>query len=62
MKWGKRRESMASRFLFEMQKEPGEKLKEEHIGGEEEDEDDFDDSPGRQTLTSLFEDEDAPPF
>lgn len=38
MKWGKRRESIPSRFLFEMQKEPGEPLPEEHISRE--------DSPG----------------
>lgn len=61
MKWGKRRESVVSRFLFEMQKEPGEKLNEEHVG-EEEELDSFSDEPVRQTLTSLFEDEDAPPF
>ena len=61
MKWGKRRESIASRFLFEMQEEPGSALNEEHVGGEEEF-DEFDDSPPRQTLTSLFDDDDAPPF
>ena len=62
MKWGKRRESMASRFLFEMQKEPGGKLVEEHVGEEEEQlEDDFA-PPQAKTLTSLFEDPDAPPF
>jgi len=60
MKWGKRRESICSRFLFEMQAEPGEKLVEEHIGGDEED-DTFDGPPARPTLTSLFED-DSPPF
>lgn len=32
MKWGKRRETLASRFLFEMQAEPGSQLNEEHIG------------------------------
>ena len=38
MKWGRRRESICSRFLFEMQDEPGNrKLVEEHIGGDEED-------------------------
>lgn len=37
MKWGKRRESMASRFLFEMQAEPGSQLQEEHVGEEEQD-------------------------
>ncbi len=31
MKWGKRRETVPSRFLFEMQLEPGEALPEEHI-------------------------------
>ena len=31
MKWGKRRETVASRFLFEMQLEPGEALPEEYI-------------------------------
>ena len=31
MKWGKRRETVASRFLFEMQLEPGQALPEEHI-------------------------------
>ena len=60
MKWGRRRESICSRFLFEMQDEPGGELIEEHIGGEEED-DAFDDQPTRPTLTSLFED-DSPPF
>ncbi|MEZ6126056.1 MAG: 3'-5' exonuclease [Planctomycetaceae bacterium] len=61
MKWGKRRESLPSRFLFEMQKEPGEQLVEEHIGSDEE-LDDFENSPPpRRTLTSLFED-DSPPF
>jgi len=35
MKWGKRRESMASRFLFEMQAEPGAELNEEVIGDED---------------------------
>lgn len=35
MKWGKRREAMASRFLFEMQESPGDELAEEHIGGEQ---------------------------
>ena len=35
MKWGKRRETVASRFLFEMQEEPGEALPEEHIEREE---------------------------
>ena len=62
MKWGKRRESTASRFLFEMQKEPGEQLNEEHFGQDEDELNDFTDVPVRQTLTSLFEDEDAPPF
>lgn len=37
MKWGKRRETVCSRFLFEMQKEPGAELPEEHIGGENQD-------------------------
>ncbi len=37
MKWGRRRESMASRFLFEMQPEPGEQLAEEHVGQKEQD-------------------------
>ncbi|MDG2128149.1 MAG: UvrD-helicase domain-containing protein [Fuerstiella sp.] len=60
MKWGRRKESICSRFLFEMQDEPGRKLVEEHIGGDEED-DTFDDQPARPTLTSLFED-DSPPF
>ena len=63
MKWGKRRESTASRFLFEMQEEPGADLDEEHIGGEDDDDFDvFDEQPVRRTLTSLFEDPDAPPF
>ena len=35
MKWGKRRETVPSRFLFEMQEEPGEALPEEHIEREE---------------------------
>ncbi|MEQ9407970.1 MAG: UvrD-helicase domain-containing protein [Fuerstiella sp.] len=61
MKWGKRRESMASRFLFEMQKEPGQQLNEEHIGGEDE-EDEFSAAPPERRLTSLFEAEDRPPF
>ncbi len=38
MKWGKRRESIASRFLFEMQAEPGAELQEEHVGEQEQDE------------------------
>jgi len=39
MKWGKRREALASRFLFEMQAEPGSQLNEEHIGEEDVDRD-----------------------
>ena len=35
MKWGKRRETVPSRFLFEMQLEPGEALPEEHISRDE---------------------------
>jgi DNA helicase-2/ATP-dependent DNA helicase PcrA len=35
MKWGKRRESICSRFLFEMQKEPGQQLNEERVTEEE---------------------------
>ena len=35
MKWGKRRETVPSRFLFEMQLEPGEALPEEHISRED---------------------------
>jgi hypothetical protein len=35
MKWGKRRDTVPSRFLFEMQEEPGEALPEEHIEREE---------------------------
>ncbi len=35
MKWGKRRESVASRFLFEMQPEPGAELDEEYFGDDE---------------------------
>lgn len=63
MKWGKRRGSVASRFLFEMQEEPGSKLMEEHIGEDGEDDlDDFGFEPQKQTLTSLYEDPDAPPF
>lgn len=62
MKWGKRRESLPSRFLFEMQKEPGEKLDEEHIGEEEEDLAGFNDGPVSKTLTSLFDADDDPPF
>ena len=58
MKWGKRRDSIRSRFLPEMQEEPGAELEEEHIGEEEEQWTD----PENQVLTSLFEDEDAPPF
>ena len=61
MKWGKRRESVASRFLFEMQEEPGSDLQEEHFGAEEEI-DDFAEEPTRQTLTSLFDADDNPPF
>jgi hypothetical protein len=34
MKWGKRRESLPSRFLFEMQDEPGDELPEEHVSAE----------------------------
>ncbi len=62
MKWGKRRESVASRFLFEMQEEPGSDLKEEHFGSDEEDDDFSEDKPGSQTLTSLFDADDNPPF
>lgn len=64
MKWGKRRESIASRFLFEMQAEPGAELNEEHIGAESEDDgfDEFDDAGAGQPLRSLFDDDDAPPF
>lgn len=36
MKWGKRRVAVCSRFLFEMQKDPGLQLEEEHIGVESE--------------------------
>ena len=36
MKWGKRREAVCSRFLFEMQKDPGLELQEERIGEESE--------------------------
>jgi DNA helicase-2/ATP-dependent DNA helicase PcrA len=60
MKWGRRRESICSRFLFEMQDEPGNQLVEEHISGDEED-DIVDDQRVRPTLTSLFQD-DKPPF
>jgi DNA helicase-2/ATP-dependent DNA helicase PcrA len=35
MKWGKRRDAVASRFLFEMQEQPGEPLPEVHIEREE---------------------------
>ncbi len=35
MKWGKRRDSIPSRFLFEMQEEPGAELPEEHIQDDE---------------------------
>ena len=35
MKWGKRRETVPSRFLFEMQLDPGNPLPEEHISREE---------------------------
>jgi len=34
MKWGRRRDSMPSRFLFEMQEDPGQPLREEHISKE----------------------------
>lgn len=61
MKWGRRRDSIASRFLFEMQDEPGAELQEEHIGGEDE-EQNVEESPVRPTLTSLFDDDEAPPF
>ena len=37
MKWGKRRETVPSRFLFEMQLVPGEALPEEHISRDESD-------------------------
>ncbi|MCH2211030.1 MAG: UvrD-helicase domain-containing protein [Fuerstiella sp.] len=40
MKWGKRRESAASRFLFEMQEIPGAQLQEQQIG-----DDDLEESP-----------------
>jgi DNA helicase-2/ATP-dependent DNA helicase PcrA len=64
MKWGKRRESIASRFLFEMQAEPGAELSEEHIGAESDEDgfDEFDDAGAGQPLRSLFDDDDAPPF
>ena len=35
MKWGKRRDSICSRFLFEMQKEPGQQLEDVHITEED---------------------------
>jgi DNA helicase-2/ATP-dependent DNA helicase PcrA len=35
MKWGKRRDAVASRFLYEMQEEPGRALPEEHISKED---------------------------
>ncbi|MFM7834394.1 MAG: ATP-dependent helicase, partial [Planctomycetaceae bacterium] len=38
MKWGRRRDSMPSRFLFEMQEDPGQPLQEEHISKENADE------------------------
>ncbi|MCA9047466.1 MAG: UvrD-helicase domain-containing protein, partial [Planctomycetaceae bacterium] len=65
MKWGKRRESQPSRFLFEMQDQPGQQLQEEHIGEGEHEEvrgTPSGSAPQRRTLTSIFEDEDAPPF
>jgi DNA helicase-2/ATP-dependent DNA helicase PcrA len=34
MKWGKRRDSVCSRFLFEMQKDPGLELQQEVITGD----------------------------
>lgn len=37
MKWGKRRDSIPSRFLFEMQEEPGLELPEEHIDNDDDD-------------------------
>ena len=60
MKWGKRRESIGSRFLYEMQADPGAQLPEEHIGeGEHES---VQSTAPKKTLTSFFEDDDAPPF
>lgn len=73
MKWGKRRESVCSRFLFEMQQDPGLPLPEEHISSESEQ------SPGRplssasmsplsppgsrtQQLTPTVNEFEAPPF
>ena len=38
MKWGRRHESVASRFLFEMQVEPGKQPAEKHIGQKKPDE------------------------
>jgi len=37
MKWGRRRDSLPSRFLFEMQADPGLPLQEEHISSENSD-------------------------
>ena len=64
MKWGKRREAVTSRFLFEMQADPGTKLNEEHIGGEEEEDNwtDIPPAPSNGAITSLFDDDDADPF
>ncbi len=41
MKWGRRRDSMPSRFLFEMQEDPGQPLQEEHISKENSDDHTF---------------------
>lgn len=64
MKWGKRREAVTSRFLFEMQSDPGTKLNEEHVGAEEEDDNwtDIPPMPSNGQITSLFDDDDADPF
>lgn len=63
MKWGKRRESVTSRFLFEMQSDPGGQLMEEHIGGDDEEDDSWSDippAPSTGSVTSLFDDDEDP--
>lgn len=61
MKWGKRRESLCSRFLFEMQKDPGETLSEVHIGGED-DELQTSEAITRRLKTTLADEAEDPPF
>ncbi|MEZ6062198.1 MAG: UvrD-helicase domain-containing protein [Planctomycetaceae bacterium] len=60
MKWGKRRDSNCSRFLFEMQKDPGTVLQEEHVGDDEESQ--TPPSPREPMTIRIPHDNDDPPF